>query len=85
MSNIVIQVINEAHFIAAELDIAVYHGGTPAFVTKSYDRKFTGGDYISLVAEKLESMGYEVSVELDVHRKNVSVLKACTRERGADQ
>lgn len=85
MSNIVIQVINEAHFIAAELDIAVFHGGTPAFVTKSYDRNFVSGEYISLVAGKLESMGYEVGVEGDVYRKNVSVLKACNREKGADQ
>lgn len=85
MSNIVVQAINEAHAIGAHVDIQALHGGLPANVKTQYDRNFVSGEFIALVAEKLEAMGYDTAVEGHVIQRNVTLLIATKREKGADR
>lgn len=79
--NLVVQAIHVAHAIAAEVDIQALHGGTPAYVSKSFDLNFTSSSYIQLIAEKLEAMGYKVYEEASDYRPNVKKMITYTGEK----
>lgn len=79
------QAIGVAHAIAEEVDVLELQGGlqggSPAYVSKSFDIRFTSLNYVELIVNKLRAMGYLVYQKNDELRPKVLKIITYTGEK----